>query len=127
MWELKDLGIIAVCSIISIIAITTIGFLLPLALTDSGVGALVAAVAEVTGVRRLDAAQPVLSTERQRQCAADCLACLKEAQTALAIGLTPDAVSVSVDGAINALLELTGERATEAVVEQVFARFCVGK
>lgn len=33
MWELKDLGIIAVCSIISIIAITTIGFLLPLALT----------------------------------------------------------------------------------------------
>ena len=94
---------------------------------DSGVGALVAAVAEVTGVRRLDAAQPVLSTERQRQCAADCLACLKEAQTALAIGLTPDAVSVSVDGAINALLELTGERATEAVVEQVFARFCVGK
>ena len=94
---------------------------------ESGVAALTAAVAAVTGVERLDAAQPMLSTERQRQCAADCLACLTEAEQAIAIGLTPDAVSVSVDGAINALLELTGERATEAVVEQVFARFCVGK
>ena len=94
---------------------------------QSGVTELTAAVANLTGIERLDAAQPVLSTERQRQCAADCLACLKEAQDAIALGLTPDAVSVSVDGAINALLELTGERATEAVVEQVFARFCVGK
>ena len=94
---------------------------------ESGVEALTAAVAAVTGVERLDAAQPVLSTERQRQCAADCLACLHEAREALRLGFTPDAVSVSVDGAINALLELTGERATEAVVEQVFARFCVGK
>ena len=94
---------------------------------ESGVEALTAAVAAVTGVERLDAAQPMLSTERQRQCAADCLACLTEAAQAIAIGLTPDAVSVSVDGAINAILDLTGERATEAVVEQVFARFCVGK
>ena len=94
---------------------------------ESGVEALTAAVATVTGVERLDAAQPVLSTERQRQCAADCLICLKEAQEALDRGLTPDAVSVSIDGAINAILGLTGERATEAVVEQVFARFCVGK
>ncbi|MBQ7088111.1 MAG: tRNA uridine-5-carboxymethylaminomethyl(34) synthesis GTPase MnmE [Clostridia bacterium] len=94
---------------------------------EQGVDALAAAVAEVTGVAGLDAAEPVLSTERQRQCAADCLACLCEARQALEMGFTPDAVSVSVDGAINALLELTGERATEAVVEQVFARFCVGK
>lgn len=94
---------------------------------QSGVAELTAAVANLTGIEKLDAAQPILSTERQRQCAADCLACLREAQDAIVLGLTPDAVSVSVDGAINALLELTGERATEAVVEQVFARFCVGK
>ena len=94
---------------------------------EQGTDALTAAVAAVTGIAHLDAAQPVLSTERQRQCATDCLTCLQEAQSALAAGFTPDAVSVSIDGAINALLELTGERATEAVVEQVFARFCVGK
>ena len=32
-----------------------------------------------------------------------------------------------VDGAIGAILELTGERTTEAVVDEVFSRFCVGK
>ena len=93
----------------------------------TGVDALTAAVAAVTGVERLDAAQPVLTTERQRQCAATALACLEEGAAALAGGMTLDAVSVSVDGAISAILELTGERATEAVVEQVFANFCVGK
>ena len=81
----------------------------------------------MTGVERLDAAQPVLTTERQRQCAATALTCLEEAAAALDSGLTLDAVSVSVDGAIGAILELTGERATEAVVDRVFADFCVGK
>ena len=94
---------------------------------EDGIDALAAAVAQVTGVEGLDAAQPMLTTERQRLCAADCLTCLQEAQTALQSGMTLDAVSVSVDGAIAALLELTGERTTEAVVEQVFSRFCVGK
>ena len=92
-----------------------------------GIAALTEAVTEVTGVARLDAAQPVLTTERQRQCAATALTCLEEAKTALEMGLTLDAVSVSVDGALNAILELTGQRATEAVVDQVFANFCVGK
>lgn len=94
---------------------------------EDGIDALTAAVAQVTGVEGLDAAQPLLTTERQRQCAAECLACLREASAALSGGMTLDAVSVSLDGAIAALLELTGERTTEAVVEQVFARFCVGK
>ncbi len=92
-----------------------------------GLDALAAAVAAVTGVERLDGSQPVLATERQRQCALRCRECLDEATGALAAGLTLDAVTVSVSAAIDALLELTGGRATEAVVEQVFSRFCVGK
>ena len=92
-----------------------------------GVADLTAAVEDATGVARLDAAQPVLTTERQRQCAATALTCLEEAAAALAGGMTLDAVSVSMDGALNAILDLTGERATEAVVDQVFANFCVGK
>ena len=36
-------------------------------------------------------------------------------------------VSVCVDDALDALCELTGENASEAVIEQVFERFCVGK
>ena len=38
-----------------------------------------------------------------------------------------DAVTVRVEDALAAILELTGERVTEAVVDEVFARFCVGK
>ena len=46
---------------------------------------------------------------------------------AVEAGFGLDAVSVCVDDALDALCELTGENASEAVIEQVFERFCVGK
>ena len=33
MWELKDIGIIAVCAIVTVLALTATGFMLPLAAT----------------------------------------------------------------------------------------------
>lgn len=95
--------------------------------TGNGLPALTAAVEEITGVQQLTGEQPVLATERQRNCAMRALSCVKEACEALALGMTLDAVSVSTDGALSAILELTGERTTEAVVDGIFARFCVGK
>ncbi len=95
--------------------------------TGEGLDALAQAVARVTGVEGLDGTEPLLATERQRVCTSRCLECVQEALEALDGGMTLDAVSVSVDGAIGAVLELTGERATEAVVDEVFSRFCVGK
>ncbi len=97
------------------------------AANGEGREALERAVAEVTGIQRLDEAEPVLATERQRDCVRRAREALDEALQALRDGLSVDAVSVSVDGALAALLELTGERATEAVVDGIFARFCVGK
>ena len=84
-------------------------------------------IAEITGVQRLDGAEPILGTERQRECVRRAEAALSEALEAVAMGLSQDAVGVSIDGALAALLELTGERTTEAVVDGIFARFCVGK
>ena len=69
----------------------------------------------------------MLYTERQRDDAKQALSCVEEAISAMEMGMTLDAVTVSVEGAVSALLELTGERATEAVVDSVFAQFCVGK
>lgn len=92
-----------------------------------GLPALEQAVREAVGLAGIDGTQPLLANERQRRCAAACLDCLEEALAALAAGMTLDAVGVDIDGAVSALLELTGERATEAVVDEVFARFCVGK
>lgn len=95
--------------------------------SGEGLEALSDAVARVTGVCHLSGDAPVLATERQRAAALRCRAALWEAKEALVAGMTLDAVNVGVEDALSALLELSGERATEAVVNEVFARFCVGK
>ena len=95
--------------------------------TGEGMEALSEAVEQITGVCGLDAAQPVLATERQRQCAMRCLQAITEALETLRGGITPDAVSVLIDEALEAVLALTGKRVSEAVLEEIFSRFCVGK
>ena len=55
------------------------------------------------------------------------LLCMGMALESLDMGETLDAVTVMIDNGANALLELTGEKATEAVVDEVFSKFCVGK
>lgn len=69
----------------------------------------------------------VFANERQKSCAAKALACINDAAAALEAGLTLDAVTVTVDRALQYLLELTGQKASEAVVDEVFSKFCVGK
>lgn len=96
------------------------------AATGEGLEQLERAVAEVCGVAGLTGEEAVLSTERQRDGVVRARESVREAREALAAGL-PDAAAVSVDAAVDALAVLTGERATEAVVNEVFSRFCVGK
>ncbi|MDD2362625.1 MAG: tRNA uridine-5-carboxymethylaminomethyl(34) synthesis GTPase MnmE [Oscillospiraceae bacterium] len=74
------------------------------------------AVLEVSGVAALNDTDLLLANERQRDCARRSLDCVDEAISSLSSGMTLDAVGVSIDGAISALLELTGEKTTEAVV-----------
>lgn len=65
--------------------------------------------------------------ERQKQCLDRAGKCIEEAMTALTSGTTLDAVNIILDEAQSHLLELTGERVSEAVVNEVFSHFCVGK
>lgn len=65
--------------------------------------------------------------ERQNACCRSALEHLNEAHDALTVGVTRDAVQVCMDAAIEDLDALTGKRATESVVDAVFAQFCVGK
>ncbi|MDD3692832.1 MAG: tRNA uridine-5-carboxymethylaminomethyl(34) synthesis GTPase MnmE [Oscillospiraceae bacterium] len=92
-----------------------------------GIDDLKKALNEVTGLSVLSGDQLLLSTERQRDCARRCLENVDKARDALSAGITLDAVGVCIDSAISALLEMTGERVTETVVDEVFSRFCVGK
>lgn len=97
------------------------------AATGTGLDALVHEITDVLASSKIDPTQGVLFTERQRGAVKRALGCVEEAFGALHAGMTFDAVTVSLEAAVDALLELTGERATEAVVDSVFHHFCVGK
>lgn len=88
---------------------------------------LTKAIEEALGTDKIDTTQAMLTTERQRVCTEKALSCLEEALEALELGITMDAVNVCIDNAVEALLELTGKKAREAVVDEVFSQFCVGK
>lgn len=93
--------------------------------TGAGLESLRVEILEAVCLHSLEAGQVFLATERQKIAAEAALQSLEDALSALS--LTPDAVSISLDTAIDCLLSLTGERATEAVVNEVFSKFCVGK
>ena len=95
--------------------------------TGEGREELIKAVEKVAGMGNFNPSEGVLSNERQRQSVLIALANIKEAKQALEIGMTYDAVTVSIEEAISALLELTGENASEEIVDRVFHNFCVGK
>ena len=84
-------------------------------------------VAELMGTKNFDTTSAMLVNERQRICCQKASDALKDALEALNLGLTPDDIGVCIDDAIAALLELTGQKASEAVVDEVFKQFCVGK
>lgn len=75
----------------------------------------------------IDPDAALLANQRQLACAKTAQQALAEALAAAKAGFAVDAVSVCVDDALVALYELTGESATDAVIEEVFSKFCVGK
>ena len=88
---------------------------------------IAAAVARLLGTGSIDPHAASLSGQRQLSAALRARDAVAGALDAAAGGFGLDAVSVCVDDALDALCDLTGENASEAVIEQVFERFCVGK
>lgn len=95
--------------------------------TGEGRDSLENAVRSIFRTNEFDPNSACLTSERQRLCCVNAINHIDEAISALNMGVTLDAVNVCADCAIDALLELTGDRATSAVVDEVFSRFCVGK
>lgn len=88
---------------------------------------LTAEITEICGVSALSPDSAVLINERQRDCAQKALESVTEAEDAIAMGQTLDAVGICVDDALSALFELTGKRVTNEVADEIFRSFCVGK
>ena len=92
-----------------------------------GLETLTNAIEETVGTAGFDPSAPLITTERQRSCVVKAVENIDEALSGIQMGITPDAVNVCIDCAIENLCVLTGEKATQTVVDEVFKNFCVGK
>lgn len=88
---------------------------------------IAAAVARLLGTNNIDPHAASLSGQRQLAAATRARDAVAGALDAVSSGFGLDAVSVCVDDALAALCDLTGENASENVINEVFERFCVGK
>ncbi|MBQ4569030.1 MAG: tRNA uridine-5-carboxymethylaminomethyl(34) synthesis GTPase MnmE [Ruminococcus sp.] len=95
--------------------------------TGEGKKELEDAIAEISGTKDFDPCAGIISTERQRSAAIKAISALEDAEQTLSFGFSFDAVTVCIEEAIDALLQLTGENVADAVVDDVFHSFCVGK
>ena len=69
----------------------------------------------------------VVTHARHRQALQSALSALTQAQDTLAASLPADFITVDVRGALTVLGEITGETATDDIINEIFSRFCIGK
>lgn len=84
-------------------------------------------IEKIAGTEDFDPSAGIIANERQRNAIRNAVNSLYEAKESLAMGMTMDAITVSLQETIDYLLELTGEKAGEEIVDSVFHNFCVGK
>ena len=96
------------------------------ALTGEGRDALVALLLERCGAGPLEGLQVALNA-RQRDLAAAAAASLQRSLEAADQQLPWDFWTIDLRSAVHSLGEITGEEVSEAVLDRVFSRFCIGK
>jgi tRNA modification GTPase len=95
------------------------------ALTGQGLNALTEAISKYSGVLSPD--ETLLANARHAAAVQTALDGITAAQHALNAGFSPDTALGELEYALDALSELTGKKVNEAVLEQIFSQFCVGK
>jgi tRNA modification GTPase len=96
------------------------------ALEGTGEADLVQALLERCGAAGTEGVLLALN-QRQRDLAAQAAEALARSQEVAAQQLPWDFWTIDLREAIRALGEITGEELTEAVLDRVFSRFCIGK
>jgi tRNA modification GTPase len=94
--------------------------------TGAGVDELVGLLLARCGATDLGGLQVALNA-RQRDLAATAATALERSLEAAADGLPWDFWTIDLRQAVRSLGEITGEEVSEAVLDRVFARFCIGK
>ena len=94
---------------------------------QKGIEDLERAILEIaqTGLQAAD--MDVAINQRQAAALTEAKGSLEHVGVAIADQLPLDFWTIDLRGAIHALGEVTGEEATESVLERIFSRFCIGK
>ena len=69
----------------------------------------------------------ILTNTRQTEAVSRAAEAIDRALEAMEAGITPDAVLLELEAALEALGELTGQTVREEITNRIFERFCVGK
>ena len=97
------------------------------AVTSDGLEALRAGISEILLQGGLPADSAVVTSLRHQEVLQEACAALMEARQAAADRLPEDFVCIGLRAAVNAFGELTGESATEDLLDRIFGEFCIGK
>ena len=99
-----------------------------LSATDgTGLDALEKALLEALRGGASDETRPALISARQQAAVERALRHIQDATGARAAGVPQDLLATSVRSALHAVGEVTGEQVDEAVLREIFSRFCIGK
>lgn len=71
--------------------------------------------------------EPLLSNVRQISSLERCLAALKNTREAIEINLPWDILSIDIRQALEEVSLMTGDNVQESLLDDIFARFCIGK
>lgn len=97
------------------------------AINSTGIDNLRNIIIDLFNMNKFDSYSTLIANERQRECLNIAISNLKSSIDNLKFGYTLDAITITLESAVESLLELTGEKITDAVVDKIFSNFCVGK
>jgi tRNA modification GTPase len=98
------------------------------ALTGAGLEALEDTIVETVFSGRVAAAEaPLVTSPRHKDALSRALDHVQAAIAAHRASLSPDLIAIDVAAAVNVLGEVTGQTASEDLVEAIFGNFCIGK
>ncbi|MGD9147327.1 MAG: tRNA uridine-5-carboxymethylaminomethyl(34) synthesis GTPase MnmE [Anaerolineae bacterium] len=98
------------------------------ALTGQGLGELEEAIVAAVFSGQVEPARaPLVTSPRHKEALNRALDHLVDAHSAYQAGQLADLVAIDLTAAIRALGEITGQAASEDLVETIFGKFCIGK
>ncbi|MGD2040585.1 MAG: tRNA uridine-5-carboxymethylaminomethyl(34) synthesis GTPase MnmE [Anaerolineae bacterium] len=98
------------------------------ALTGEGLAELEEAVIEQIFAGHVEASgAPMVTSPRHKELLSRAQDHVAAALTDYGSGVSPDLIAIDLSGAVNALGEITGQTASEDLVETIFGTFCLGK